>query len=116
MMELTPTKRYLVCTELREELGVACVDAAIVSPFTRCRPIDFGLSQMNDIWEHESNPKAKFTPAKSRRQCFSSPDAEREKIYLGAPQSLPTGDFVSFGSTRWLCYRRYFVRFLGLNV
>jgi hypothetical protein len=28
---------------------------------------------MNAILEHESNPKIKFTPAKSRRQRFSSP-------------------------------------------
>jgi hypothetical protein len=28
---------------------------------------------MNAIWEHESNPKIKFTAAKSRRQRFSGP-------------------------------------------
>jgi hypothetical protein len=28
---------------------------------------------MNVIWEHESNPRIKFTAAKSRRQRFSSP-------------------------------------------
>jgi len=29
---------------------------------------------MNAIWEHESNLNIKFTPAKGRRQRFSSPD------------------------------------------
>jgi len=28
---------------------------------------------MNAIWEQESNPKIKFTPAKSRQQRFPSP-------------------------------------------
>src|SRR5262249_18492971 len=31
------------------------------------------LSQMNALWEHESNPKIMFIPAKSRRHRFSSP-------------------------------------------
>jgi hypothetical protein len=31
------------------------------------------LFQMNAIWEQESNPRVKFTPAKSCRQHFASP-------------------------------------------
>jgi hypothetical protein len=35
---------------------------------------------MNAIWEHESNPNIKFTPAKSRRQRFSCPVRSADRL------------------------------------
>jgi hypothetical protein len=34
---------------------------------------------MNAIWEHESDPKIKFTPAKSRRQCLQASKTYTER-------------------------------------